>query len=136
MTNYIKIPEVTTRLGISEKTTRRLIKSGELPSVFFSNSYRVSEEDLQSFIEDAALRAKVGISFTAQEAILDALEAAQAGQIEDLPARARGLAADIERKLGPSKSPPQGSASETGGAAKPVAAPAQRTTRPGTWGRG
>jgi excisionase family DNA binding protein len=50
---YLKIPEVARRLDISEKTARRYIRSGELPSAFIGGAYRVSEEDLASYKKGA-----------------------------------------------------------------------------------
>lgn len=51
MTNALKLSEVAHRLGISERTARRYVRSGELPSVYYGAAYRVSEEDLEEFIE-------------------------------------------------------------------------------------
>jgi excisionase family DNA binding protein len=50
---YLKLPEVARRLDVSEKTARRYIKSGALASVFIGGAYRVSEEDLEAFLQDA-----------------------------------------------------------------------------------
>jgi excisionase family DNA binding protein len=47
---YLKLPEVARRLDISEKTARRYIKSGELPSVLIGGAFRVTEKDLQEFV--------------------------------------------------------------------------------------
>src|SRR5215208_5173346 len=49
----LKLPEVARRLGVSEKTARRYVKSGALPSVFVGGAYRVSEEDLEWFLQGA-----------------------------------------------------------------------------------
>lgn len=57
MGDQLKLPEVARRLGVSEKTARRYVKSGALPSVFIGNSYRVSEEDLEKFIEESRVTA-------------------------------------------------------------------------------
>jgi excisionase family DNA binding protein len=51
MSSYLKLPEVAHRLGVSEKTARRYIKSGDLPSVFIGNSYRVEPNALTEFVE-------------------------------------------------------------------------------------
>src|SRR5215208_1957388 len=48
-----KLPEVARRLGVSEKTARRYVKSGALPSVFIGGAYRVSKGDLEEFLENA-----------------------------------------------------------------------------------
>jgi excisionase family DNA binding protein len=49
----LKLPEVARRLGVSEKTARRYVKSGALPSMFVGGAYRVSEEDLERFLQGA-----------------------------------------------------------------------------------
>jgi excisionase family DNA binding protein len=49
----LKLPEVARRLGVSEKTARRYVKSGALPSMFVGGAYRVSEEDLKGFLQGA-----------------------------------------------------------------------------------
>lgn len=53
MTDYLKIPEVARRLDVSEPTVRRMVKGGKLPSVFVGGAYRVSEEDLEKYLEAA-----------------------------------------------------------------------------------
>jgi excisionase family DNA binding protein len=53
MEDYLKIPEVARRLDVSEKTARRLVKSGSLPAVFVGGAYRVSEVDLAGYLESA-----------------------------------------------------------------------------------
>ena len=53
MADYLKIPEVARRLDVSEPTVRRMVKSGRLPSVFIGGAYRVSETDLEEFLENA-----------------------------------------------------------------------------------
>jgi excisionase family DNA binding protein len=50
---YVKIPELAHRLDVSEKTARRYVKEGKLPSVFIGGAFRVSEEDLKEFLEGA-----------------------------------------------------------------------------------
>lgn len=52
-TEYVKIPELAHRLDVSEKTARRYVKEGKLPSVFIGGAFRVSEEDLRDFLEGA-----------------------------------------------------------------------------------
>ncbi len=49
----LKLPEVAQRLGVSEKTARRYIKAGTIPSVFIGNAYRVREEDLEEYVRRA-----------------------------------------------------------------------------------
>jgi excisionase family DNA binding protein len=51
--DYVKLPEVARRLDVSEKTARRMVKSGKLPAVFIGGAYRVSEEDLAVYLESA-----------------------------------------------------------------------------------
>ena len=53
MTDYLKIPEVARRLDVSEPTVRRMVKGGKLPSVFIGGAYRVSEKDLEEYLENA-----------------------------------------------------------------------------------
>ena len=53
MADYVKLPEVARRLDISEKTARRMVKAGKLPALFIGNAYRVSEEDLEKYLESA-----------------------------------------------------------------------------------
>ncbi len=53
MADYLKIPEVARRLDVSEPTVRRMVKGGKLPSVFVGGAYRVSEEDLEAYLENA-----------------------------------------------------------------------------------
>jgi len=51
--DYLKIPEVARRLDVSEKTARRYVKAGALPSTFIGGAYRVTEEDLEEFVHRA-----------------------------------------------------------------------------------
>ena len=43
--------EVAEKLNLSEKTIRNLIDSGELEAHKFGRVYRISEEQLENFIE-------------------------------------------------------------------------------------
>lgn len=61
MANYLKLMEVAHRLGISERTARRYVQAGELPSVYVGGAYRVSEEDLEAFVESR--RSKAGKAY-------------------------------------------------------------------------
>ncbi|CAN5729303.1 hypothetical protein BH20ACT11_BH20ACT11_09160 [soil metagenome] len=56
MANYLKLMEVAHRLGISERTARRYVTRGELPSVYVGGSYRVSEEALDEYLRLAEVR--------------------------------------------------------------------------------
>ncbi|PLS83127.1 MAG: hypothetical protein CYG60_22670 [Actinobacteria bacterium] len=53
VTRLLKLPEVAQRLGVSEKTARRYVKSGSIPSVFVGGAYRVSEEDVAKYLNEA-----------------------------------------------------------------------------------
>jgi excisionase family DNA binding protein len=54
--DYLKIPELARRLDVSEKTARRYVKGGALPSTFIGGAYRVTEEDLEKFLHRAEVR--------------------------------------------------------------------------------
>lgn len=56
--DYLKIPELARRLDVSEKTARRYIKGGALPSTFIGGAYRVKEEDLEEFLHGAEVKPK------------------------------------------------------------------------------
>ncbi len=60
MAEQLKLPEVAQRLGVSEKTARRYVKAGTLPSVFVGGAYRVSEEDLEAFLQGARVTPEGG----------------------------------------------------------------------------
>src|SRR5436190_2128920 len=60
MSSHLKLPEVALRLGISEKTARRYIKSGALPSIFVGNAYRVHPDDLDAFVKRTSVSHGVG----------------------------------------------------------------------------
>jgi excisionase family DNA binding protein len=51
--DYLKIPEVAQLLGLSEKTVRRRVKAGEIPSVFVGGVYRISRAGLEEYLEKA-----------------------------------------------------------------------------------
>lgn len=51
MADYMKLTEVARKLDISERTARRYVKSGELSSVLLGGIYRVSDDDLERFVE-------------------------------------------------------------------------------------
>ena len=53
MGDYMKIPELAQRLDVSQKTARRMVKDGKLPSTFIGGAYRVTEEDLGEYLEGA-----------------------------------------------------------------------------------
>ena len=51
MADLLKLTQVARRLDVSERTARRLVKAGVLPSSFIGNSYRVSEEDVEKYLK-------------------------------------------------------------------------------------
>ena len=59
MAEYLKIPEVARRLDVSEKTARRYVKAGALPSTFIGGAYRVTEVDLEEFVHRAEVKPEV-----------------------------------------------------------------------------
>jgi excisionase family DNA binding protein len=54
--DYLKIPEVAQLLGLSEKTVRRRVRAGEIPSVFIGGVYRIGRADLDEYLEYAKVR--------------------------------------------------------------------------------
>jgi excisionase family DNA binding protein len=54
--DYMKIPEVAQLLGLSEKTVRRRVKAGEIPSVFIGGVYRINRTDLNEYLKFARVR--------------------------------------------------------------------------------
>jgi excisionase family DNA binding protein len=56
MADYLKIPEVAQLLGLSEKTVRRRVKAGEIPSVFIGGVYRIPQADLNEYLKLARVR--------------------------------------------------------------------------------
>jgi excisionase family DNA binding protein len=54
--DYLKIPELARRLDVSEKTARRYVKAGVLPSTFIGGAYRVTEVDLEAFLRGAEVK--------------------------------------------------------------------------------
>ncbi len=56
MADYLKIPELARRLDVSEKTARRYVKRGVLPSAFIGGAYRVTEVDLEAFLHGAEVK--------------------------------------------------------------------------------
>ncbi len=56
MADYLKIPELARRLDVSEKTARRYVKAGALPSTFIGGAYRVTEVGLEAFLHGAEVK--------------------------------------------------------------------------------
>jgi len=48
--DYLTVKEVSARLGVSEKTVRDYINKGELIAYKLGTSWKITEEDLQTFI--------------------------------------------------------------------------------------
>ena len=57
MTRYLKLGEAARLIGVSEKTVRRAVKRGDLEARFFGGAYRIREDDLEAFVERAAVKA-------------------------------------------------------------------------------
>lgn len=51
MKPYLNMREVAARLGISERTVRRMVTSGALPASRIGGSIRISSEDLAQYVE-------------------------------------------------------------------------------------
>ena len=49
---WLTVEQVSKELGLSEDTIRNYIRTKQLPAVKFGNTYRISREDLNKFIED------------------------------------------------------------------------------------
>lgn len=45
--------QVAERLGVSVATVKRWLKDGKIPSAKFGRDYKVTEEDLQNFINQS-----------------------------------------------------------------------------------
>lgn len=48
---YLTVKKVSQRLGVSEKTIRDYINNGELKAYKLGASWKITEENLQAFIE-------------------------------------------------------------------------------------
>ncbi|MGE7954934.1 helix-turn-helix domain-containing protein [Lysinibacillus xylanilyticus] len=49
--DYLTVKEVSQKLGVSEKTVRDYINKGELIAYKLGTSWKITEEDLQTFIK-------------------------------------------------------------------------------------
>ncbi len=67
----LKLPEVAQRLGVSEKTARRYVKAGTIPSVFIGNAYRVREKDLNEYMRQAQVKPEGAVTPKAPELTLE-----------------------------------------------------------------
>jgi excisionase family DNA binding protein len=70
----LKLPEVARRLGVSEKTARRYVKAGMLPSMFVGNAYRVSERDVEEYLERARVTPGKAQAPPSQHSLFNGLE--------------------------------------------------------------
>jgi excisionase family DNA binding protein len=48
--SLLRVPEVASRLSLTERTVWRLLASGDLPSVRIGRSVRISPRDLEQFL--------------------------------------------------------------------------------------
>lgn len=98
MVELLKLAEVARRLGISEPTARRYVKSGKLPSIYVGGSYRVRDTDIEEFLRQAQVRPgenlpKAGAPSSTEPSLNDVLE--EERRLEDeaeLTVLFRGLA--------------------------------------------
>lgn len=49
--DYLTVKEVSTKLGVSEKTVRDYINKGELIAYKLGTSWKITHEDLHTFIK-------------------------------------------------------------------------------------
>lgn len=49
--DYLTVEQVSKSLGVSEKTVRNYISKGELKAFKLGTGWKITEENLQSFIE-------------------------------------------------------------------------------------
>lgn len=49
--NFLTVEQVATVLGLTEKTVRKYINTGELKAFKLGTSWKITEEDLQAFIQ-------------------------------------------------------------------------------------
>ncbi len=98
--DYLKIPELSRRLDVSEPTVRRMIKGGKLPSVFVGGAYRVSEADLAKYLEAAKVRpgkASAPLSLDAEPAGREGSEVSHEAQRRRFNYWAGGIEDDVGR---------------------------------------
>lgn len=56
MGRLLSLKEVRERLGLSRASVMRLIRTGELPAAKIAGRWRVDEDDLQRYIDQAKAR--------------------------------------------------------------------------------
>lgn len=49
--DYLTVEQVAKSLGLSEKTVRKYINEGELKAFKLGTSWKITEQDLQTFIQ-------------------------------------------------------------------------------------
>lgn len=49
--NYLTVEQVASSLGLSEKTVRNYINKGELKAFKLGTSWKISPQDLETFIQ-------------------------------------------------------------------------------------
>ncbi len=105
MADYLKIPELARRLDVSEKTARRYVKAGALPSTFIGGAYRVTEADLEEFFRAREVRPKVQTQpetpaeWPSQRAREILLEAARKEALREEQAANRALESDRPQSM-------------------------------------
>jgi excisionase family DNA binding protein len=82
LADYLKIPEVARRLDVSEPTVRRMVKGGKLPSVFIGGAYRVSEADLEEFLENARVTPGKAVASPSQRPLFNGGDEERRTQLE------------------------------------------------------
>ena len=78
MGDFMSLVDVSRRLEVSEKTVRRLVKSGDLPAMLIGQQYRIDSDDLQKFLERSRVTKK---SSRAAPSRSEALEPILAGNL-------------------------------------------------------
>lgn len=49
--DFLTVEQVATSLGLSEKTVRKYINTGELKAFKLGTSWKITKDDLQTFIQ-------------------------------------------------------------------------------------
>ena len=58
---YLALEDVADMLGVNYQLIYRLVRSGELPAIKLGRIYRVTEEDLQDYLESKKTSSKGGV---------------------------------------------------------------------------
>lgn len=59
--NYLALEDVADMLGVNYQLIYRLVRSGELPAIKLGRIYRVTQEDLDAYLESKKTSAKGGV---------------------------------------------------------------------------